>query len=152
MSNPVGDFGKGDPVWANWNMGGAWTSTHLWEHYLFTVDESFLKEKAYPIMKGAAEFCLAMLMKGPNGKLVTMLSTSPENKFFTQDGKQAATSFGSTSDMGMIRELFMDLLEAEKILGIENEFSKKILTLKKRIIKKESNPKKSNLFFTKAWK
>ena len=126
MSNPVGDFGKGDPVWANWNMGGAWTSTHLWEHYLFTVDESFLKEKAYPIMKGAAEFCLAMLMKGPNGKLVTMLSTSPENKFFTQDGKQAATSFGSTSDMGMIRELFMDLLEAEKILGIENEFSKKI--------------------------
>ncbi|MFM1912891.1 MAG: Alpha-L-fucosidase [Bacteroidota bacterium] len=126
MTNPVGDFGNGDPVWANWNMGGAWTSTHLWEHYLFTLDEIFLKEKAYPIMKGAAEFCLSTLIKGPNGKLVTMLSTSPENKFLSQDGKRVATSFGSTSDMGMIRELFMDLLEAEKVLGIKNDFSEKI--------------------------
>ena len=46
MSNPVGDFGDGDPVWANWNMGGTWLSTHLWEHYVFTQDEDFLKKEA----------------------------------------------------------------------------------------------------------
>lgn len=126
MTNPVGDFGHGDPVWANWNMGGAWTSTHLWEHFVFSQDKSFLKDTAYPLMKGAAEFCLAMLINGPNGKLVTMLSTSPENKFFTQDKKAVATSFGSTADMAMIRELFIDLLEAEKILNIKNDFSDKI--------------------------
>ncbi len=127
MSNPVGDFGNGDPVWANWNMGGAWTSTHLWEHYLFTKDETFLRNKAYPIMKGAAEFCLAMLVKGPNGKLVTMLSTSPENKFLSQDGKRVATSFGSTSDIGMIRELFIDILAAENILNIHSDFSENLV-------------------------
>ncbi|MEY4525826.1 MAG: Alpha-L-fucosidase, partial [Bacteroidota bacterium] len=58
MSNPVGDFGNGDPNWANWPMGATWASTHLWEHYLFTQDKKFLEAKAYPLMRGAAEFCL----------------------------------------------------------------------------------------------
>ena len=51
MSNPVGNFGYGDPVWANWNMGGAWLSTHLWEHYLFTQDKIFLKNGKFNMAK-----------------------------------------------------------------------------------------------------
>ena len=54
QSAPVGDYGKGDPVWANWHGGSAWLSQHLWEHYLFSGDKAFLRDTAYPLMKGAA--------------------------------------------------------------------------------------------------
>ena len=54
---PVGDFGQGDPVWACWPMAGPWLCQHLWERYVFSGDVDFLRERAYPLMKGAAEFC-----------------------------------------------------------------------------------------------
>ena len=60
MTCPVG-LHTGDPMWANWNMGGAWLSTHIWEHYTFSLDKVFLKEY-YPVLKGAAEFCLGWLV------------------------------------------------------------------------------------------
>ncbi|MCB0801432.1 MAG: glycoside hydrolase family 95 protein, partial [Bacteroidales bacterium] len=50
----VGDYGQGDPVWACWPMGGVWLSQHLWEHYAFGGDQAYLRNHAYPIMKGAA--------------------------------------------------------------------------------------------------
>ena len=77
ISNPVGDIGQGDPVWANWAMGANWLSRHLWEHYLFTGDTKFLKEVAYPIMKEAALFTNDWLIDDGNGHLVTAPSTSP---------------------------------------------------------------------------
>jgi alpha-L-fucosidase 2 len=116
MSNPVGDFGNGDPSWANWPMGATWASTHLWEHYLFTQDKKFLEAKAYPLMRGAAEFCLYWLIEDKNGRLITSPSTSPENKFITPTGYQGSTTYGATADLAMIRELFLDLIAAEKIL------------------------------------
>ncbi|MCB0684915.1 MAG: glycoside hydrolase family 95 protein, partial [Saprospiraceae bacterium] len=94
MTNPVGDFGKGDPVWANWNMGGAWLSTHLWEHFLFTRDTSFLSEYAYPLMRGAAKFCLDWLVEDSQGHLITSPSTSPENLYKTPGGYTGATLAG----------------------------------------------------------
>jgi alpha-L-fucosidase 2 len=78
MSNPVGNFGEGDPVWANWYMGGTWLSTHIWEHYIFTQNKEWLKSEGYPVLKGAAEFCLGWLVEDKNGKLITSPSTSPE--------------------------------------------------------------------------
>ncbi|MBA7576139.1 hypothetical protein ES708_17976 [subsurface metagenome] len=71
MTNPVGDFGKGKPKWANWTMGGTWLVTHLWEHYSFTQDHEFLRTKGYPLMRGAAEFCLEWLVEDKAGNLVT---------------------------------------------------------------------------------
>src|SRR6185295_18722384 len=56
-SAPVGEL-NGNPCWANWQMGAAWLCQHLWEHYLFSEDIAFLREMAYPLMKGAAEFLL----------------------------------------------------------------------------------------------
>ena len=115
MTNPVGDFGQGHPVWANWNMAGVWLATHLWEHYAFTRDQEFL-ERAYPLMVGAAEFALDWLIEGPDGYLITAPSTSPENLYRTPDGYDGATTIATTADMAMIRELFADLIAAAEVL------------------------------------
>lgn len=122
MSNPVGDFGKGDPMWANWNMGGAWLSTHLWEHFAFTQDKTFLRQEGYPLMKGAAQFCLDWLVEDKNGKLVTSPSTSPENQFLTPDGYKGSTLYGATADLAMIRECFIQTIEAAKVLNVDADF------------------------------
>ena len=126
MSNPVGDFGNGDPAWANWPMGGTWASTHLWQHYLYTGDKVYLEKQAYPLMTGAAEFGLAWLVQDSNGKYITSPSTSPENKFKTPAGYIGATSFGSTADLAMIRELFLNIIAAQKILNNDSDFANKI--------------------------
>jgi len=126
MSNPVGNFGTGDPVWANWNMGGAWLSSHLWEHYLFTQDKIYLKNDAYEIMRGAALFCLEWLVEDKEGKLITSPSTSPENKFITPEGYHGATFYGGTADLAMIRECFQNTIDASKVLNIDSDFRMKL--------------------------
>lgn len=122
MSNPVGEFGKGDPMWANWNMSGTWAVTHLWEHYAFTGDKVFLKGYAYPLMKGAAQFCLDWLVKDKQGYLITSPSTSPENVYLTPEGYKGATLYGSTADLAMIRECFKQTLKAAEELNIDVAF------------------------------
>lgn len=121
-SNPVGDRGDGDPVWANWYMGGNWLTRHLWEHYLFTGDKNFLKKQAYPLMKSAAEFSLDWLVEDKNGLLVTAPSTSPENKFFDKNGVQQGVSIATTMDMSIIRDLFSNTIAAADVLGIDQAF------------------------------
>ena len=117
MSNPVGDFGKGEPMWAAWNMSGTWVVTHLWDHYLYTGDKDFLKNYAYPLMKGAAEFCLNWLVKDKDDYLITSPSTSPENSYITPDGFKGATLYGGTSDLAMIRECFKQTIRASEVLN-----------------------------------
>ncbi|UBM58996.1 glycoside hydrolase family 95 protein [Marinilongibacter aquaticus] len=122
MSNPVGDFGQGSPVWANWTMGGAWLATHLWEHYAFSQDHAFLKEKGYPLLKGAARFCLEWLVEDGKGHLVTSPSTSPENVYVTDKGYKGATLFGGTADLAITRELFLQTIRASEVLNIDSDF------------------------------
>ncbi|MCD8237688.1 MAG: glycoside hydrolase family 116 protein [Prevotellaceae bacterium] len=123
MTNPVGLNG-GDPSWACWNMGGAWVSTHIWEHYLFTQDKDFLRAY-YPALKGAAEFCLNWLIE-KDGYLMTSPGTSPENLFIAPEGYASATSFGNTSDLAMTRECLIDAQKAAQVLGEDKAFRKKI--------------------------
>ena len=132
MSNPVGDFGKGSPTWANWYMGSNWLSRHLWEHYLFTGDQNFLKQ-AYPIMKGAALFTLDWLVKDRDGYLVTAPSTSPENTFFYDSTKKGDVSIATTMDMGIIRDLFTNIIEASKALNTDIAFRESIIEKKKQL-------------------
>lgn len=127
MANPVGDFGKGNPVWANWTMGGTWLSTHLMEHFRFTNDTGFLKNEAYPIMKGAAEFCLAFLVKDKNGRWITAPATSPENTFKNQEGWVGSVLYGGTADLAMIRELFTQVIEAAAILHTDPQFAEQLM-------------------------
>jgi len=125
MSNPVGDFGKGDPVWANWNMGGTWLATHLWEHWTFTHDKEFL-QRYWPVLKGAATFALDWMVHDRNGNLITSPSTSPENKFITPGGYTGATFYGATADLAMIRELLTQARQAAEILGEGTEFKARV--------------------------
>ncbi|MBK8503445.1 MAG: glycoside hydrolase N-terminal domain-containing protein [Saprospiraceae bacterium] len=126
MSNPVGEFGQGDPVWANWNMGGAWLSTHLWEHFLFDQDTAYLRDYAYPLMFGAAQFCLDWLVEDKQGNFITSPSTSPENQYKTPDGYVGATLAGATADLAMIREcfsaFFANYIKASMILDEDEAF------------------------------
>jgi alpha-L-fucosidase 2 len=122
QSAPAGDYGHGDPVWAIWPMGGAWLCQHLWEHYAFGGDETFLRERAYPVIKEAAIFYLDWLIDDEEGHLVTAPSTSPEHKFVTPEGQKAAVSMASTMDMCLLWELFTNCLEAAQVLDIDHDF------------------------------
>lgn len=134
QSAPVGGYGHGDPVWAIWPMSGAWLCRHLWEHYLFRKDEKFLRERAYPIMKDAALFCLDWLIEDGEGHLITAPSTSPEHKFVTEDGHLAAVSAATTMDMSLIRDLFSNCIRAAEILGVDEEFRKELYEARSRLL------------------
>lgn len=127
LTNPVGDLGKGDPMWANWYMGANWLSRHLWEHYQFTGDKKYLKE-VHPILKGAAEFTLDWLQEDKDGYLVTMPSTSPENRYYYDGKKKGSVTVATTMDMGIIKDLFGNITEASSILNTDQDF---INTIKK---------------------
>ncbi|HYC70948.1 MAG TPA: glycoside hydrolase family 95 protein [Opitutaceae bacterium] len=114
---------RGRPIWANWPMGGSWLVQHLWEHYAFGRDEVFLRERAWPLMRGAAEFCLDWLVDDGHGRLVTAPSTSPEIDFLTRDGRTADVAIGATMDLAIIRDLFRNCLEAADVLGIDDDFT-----------------------------
>ena len=128
MTNPVGEKNE-KPEWANWNLGGAWLVHTLWERYQFTQDKNYLRTVAYPLMKGAAQFCLRWLIENPKapGELITAPSTSPENEYKTDNGYHGMTCYGGTADMAIIRELFINTIAAGKILGERNKEMEKAL-------------------------
>ena len=122
MTNPVGEK-RESPEWSNWNLGGAWLVNTLWERYQFTQDKTYLKNIAYPLMKGAADFCLRWLIENPKqpGELITAPSTSPENEYKTDKGYHGTTCYGGTADLAIIRELFINTIAAGKMLGLKNK-------------------------------
>jgi len=98
-----------------WVVGGAWLTTHLWEHYLFTGDKVFLAKRAYPVMKKASEFFQDFLILDPlSGKLISGPSNSPE---------QGGLVMGPTMDHQIIRTLFKATAEAARILGVDADFA-----------------------------
>jgi alpha-L-fucosidase 2 len=110
-----------------WPTGGAWLCQHLWWHYLYTGDKIFLARRAYPLMKGAAEFFLAYLIEDPrNDKhwLISGPSNSPEN---------GGLVMGPTMDHQIIRDLFANTAEAARVLGRDEEFAKKLDAMRSRI-------------------
>lgn len=119
---PVGrTYDQSALMFGPWPMGGAWLCRHLWQHFLFTRDREFLAGTAWPLMQGAARFCLEWLIQGPDGHLVTCPSISPENEFIYKGARQAVT-FAATLDISLIRELFTNCLAAADILRIDNDF------------------------------
>ena len=124
QSAPVGMGSQfADPTWANFCMSGPWLCQHLWEHYSFSGDNAYLRDRAYPVMKGAGEFCLGWLIENDKGVLTTCPSFSTENSFFSPDGGVANASAGCTLDIALIHELFTNLITASDILGVDKEFA-----------------------------
>ncbi|HEU4902003.1 MAG TPA: glycoside hydrolase family 95 protein, partial [Flavisolibacter sp.] len=97
-----------------WVSGSGWLSTHLWEHYLFTQDKDFLRNKAYPLMKEAARFYSIFLISDPKtGWLISTPSNSPE---------QGGLVAGPSIDHQIIRALFRDVIAGSKILNTDQAF------------------------------
>lgn len=122
-----------DGVWGIWPVGAAWLCQHLWEHFLYGQDLSFLKEVAYPLMKGAARFMLDFLVEAPEctpvaGKLVTNPSHSPENSFIKLDGTQSMFTYAATMDLQITWDLFTNCIDAINTIDddVEHNFRQEI--------------------------
>lgn len=133
IATPSGGPSNGPASWAFWPMAGAWLCQHLWEHYRFGGDRAFLAERAYPILKEAAEFFLDWLVEDAEGYVVTNPSTSPENTFIGPDGRKAAVSLASTMDNALVWELFTHCAEAAALLGVDGSFREELLAARARL-------------------
>ncbi|MFQ6636013.1 hypothetical protein Gotur_012997 [Gossypium turneri] len=124
----------GDVDWALWPMGGAWLCVHLWEHYTYTMDIDFLKDKAYPLLRGCGLFLLDWLIEGKGGYLETNPSTSPEHDFIAPDGNRASVSYSSTMDMAIIKEVFSVIVSAAEVLDKnEDDLVKRVRKAQSRL-------------------
>ena len=125
--------------WGMWPTGGAWLCQHLWEHYQFTGDAEHLK-KSYPILKGAAEFFMDVLVENKDGYLITSPSISPEHSHGggTKDGLSVGRSgvavcAGPTMDLQIIRDLFTNCIAASEILGVDDDFRSQVAKTRSRL-------------------
>jgi alpha-L-fucosidase 2 len=133
------------PTWGTFTVGGAWLTTHLWEHYLYTLDREYLSD-VYPVIKGSVDFFMDFLVEHPNGKwLVTNPSNSPENppkgpgyEYFYDEvtGMYYFTTicYGSSMDMQILTDLFGYYAEASRILGVDKTYAKKVLNARARLV------------------
>jgi alpha-L-fucosidase 2 len=133
------------PTWGTFTAGGAWLTTHLWEHYLYTMDKDYLKD-VYPVIKGNVMFFMDFLVEHPNGKwLVTNPSNSPENppkgpgyRYFYDEvtGSYYFTTIcaGSSIDMQILTDLFGYYIDAAKILGRDEGFAAAVSGARKRLV------------------
>lgn len=131
-------WGKTDPAdgqarWAVWPMAAVWICSNLYDHYRFTMDRDYLRGTAYPLMREAAVFILDFLTEEPDGYLATNPSTSPENAFLDQDGNTCFVTSGSAMDMSLIRDLFINCMEACEILDADREFAARVADAYKRL-------------------
>jgi alpha-L-fucosidase 2 len=118
-----------------WQGASGWLARHFWEHYLFTGDRKFLRERAWPVMKEAAEFYLDLLVEDPRTKfLVAGPSSSPENSYKTPEGGKADVDIAPAMSTQIVSDLFGSLSEASKILSLEPDFRAKLEAARARLI------------------
>lgn len=111
--------------WSQYPLGGAWMCRHLVELYCFTNDIELLK-RFYPVIRENCLFNLAVLYEEPDGTLLTNPSTSPENRFKTDDGREGWVCKGSAMDMEMLRDNFTDMIFISEKLGVDGELRDRI--------------------------
>jgi len=110
-----------------WVTGGAWLTQHLWWHYQFSGDREFLRTRAYPVMKEAALFFVDFLIEDPRSDKKWLIST-PSNS-----PEQGGLVAGPTMDHQIIRDLFANVIEASRILGVDADFRAKLTEMRPRI-------------------
>ncbi len=115
--------------WGLWPTGGAWVAAALWDHYRFAPDPALLR-RLYPVLKGAAQFMLDVLVEEPaTGFLVTNPSLSPENVH----PHGAALCAGPSMDNQILRDLFDAVSEAAAALGIDGDFIREVAIARSRL-------------------
>lgn len=115
-----------------WVMGGAWLCTHIWNHYLYTQDVTFL-EKMYPALKESVRFFLDFLIE-VDGCYVTCPSVSPENTYVMEDGTRGCLTYGCTMDNEILHELFSHFKKAADVLQEKDkDFIEKVKEYEKKI-------------------
>lgn len=126
MTNPVGRQDKGSVRYAYWCMSFGWLCRHMYAHYEYTNDLEFLKEKAYPAIKKAAEFYLDVLTRDTDGTLILVPSTSPENAYLNEAGKELKITKTTTMTTAIIREVLAHCIKCCEILETDEEFCKEV--------------------------
>lgn len=114
-----------------WVTGSAWLGLHVWEHYLYTKELDILK-RMYPVLRDMALFYEDFLIE-VDGKLVTCPSVSPENRYILSDGYNTPICVGPTMDNQILREFFAALIEIQTLLGVDQEFSKTLAGMIKKL-------------------
>ena len=105
-------------TWGMFPTGGAWLTTHIWQHYLFTGDKAFLAEN-YDVLKGAADFLLDYIQVHPQyGWLMTVPTVSPEHG---PQGKGTTVTAGATMDNQIVFDVLSQTLNAAEILGCQDK-------------------------------
>ncbi len=112
--------------WGLWPTGAAWLCYHLWDHYDYGRDLDFLRQRAYPLMKAAAEFLLDYMTADADGQLRIGPSLSPENRFRLPDGQVGTLSSNTTLDIQIVRGLFERVVRAGRVIGEEEAFARRI--------------------------
>jgi len=112
------------PGWDVWTGAAAWLAEHLWWRWEYSRDKALLRDKAYPFYKLVAEFYEDYLIKDQRGRLVTVPSQSPENRF-VGGADPVSLCVGSTMDLLLIRETMNRCLEASELLKIDVELRPK---------------------------
>lgn len=116
----------------NWTLGAAWLCLHLWEHYSFTGDVTFLK-KAYETMKESALFFVDFLVEDEQGRLVTAPSVSPENRYLLPNGESGTLCVGAAMDNQIVHALFSHCIRATEILETDQVFAEELRSLQSRL-------------------
>ena len=154
VSDIYGYTTPADGVHGVWPMGAAWTTRDLMEYYRFNGDREYLAQHGYPLMKGAARFILDFLIEAPAGspvagKLVTSPSHSPENSFRKADGTQSGFTYAATMDLEIVHDLFVNVLEANRVLGpdesFDPEFRREVETALKKLAPLQISPRDGRL-------
>ncbi len=127
---PVGD-GHGEPAWASWAMGGTWLAHHLWEHYLFTGDAGFLRDVAWPVLRGAARFADDWVQTDGTSAW-TSPSTSPENTFVASDGGPTGVGTTATMDVELVRWLARACRTAATVLDAPAQETEPLESLERK--------------------
>ena len=123
MDNGCGKKKNLQPHVLYWTGSSAWISAIYYEYYLYTKDEAFLRERAYPFMKECALFYEDFYVYDENGKLKSYPSDSPENRpnGLYDGGGELSVCINPTMDFALLKELLSNLIDSANLLGIDNE-------------------------------
>lgn len=135
INNVWGDTAPGGACsWAMNVTAGAWMATHLWTHYEYTLDDDYLREVGYPLLKETAMFFIDYMVEDPEtGYLLTGPSISPENAFRGDDGRGYSLSMMPTIDRATVCDIYNACIKASRILGIDDGFRARLEADVKRL-------------------